>query len=113
MLKSKIHRATLTACELNYAGSIAIDEDLLDKADLLAGEQVQVLNFNSGERFITYIIVAPRGSGTVMLNGPAARLGLPGDQVIVISYCEIDEKELRQHKPIIVHVDDKNRVVNQ
>lgn len=113
MLKSKIHRATLTGCELNYAGSIAVDQNLLDKANLLEGEQVQVLNFNTGERFVTYTIVAPRGSGTVMLNGPAARLGLPGDQVIIISYCEIDDKDARQHKPIIVHVDGKNRIVDK
>jgi len=113
MLKSKIHRATLTGCELNYAGSITIDEALLEKADLLPGEQVQVLNLNTGGRFITYTMTAPRGSGTVLLNGPAARLGMPGDQVLVISYCQIDAKDARQHKPIIVHVDGKNRPIDK
>jgi len=110
MLKSKIHRATLTGCELNYAGSITIDEGLMEKADLLPGEQVQVLNLSTGDRFITYTIPAPRDSGTVLLNGPAARLGVPGDQVIIISYCQLDEKDARQHKPIVVHVDEKNRL---
>ena len=111
MLKSKIHRATLTGCELDYAGSVSIDEGLMEKADLLPGEQVQVLNLSTGDRFITYTMTAPRGSGTVLLNGPAARLGVPGDQVIIISYCQLDEKDARQHKPIVVHVDEKNRLV--
>src|SRR5210317_411277 len=86
MLKSKIHRATLTGTELDYEGSIAIDRNLLDAADMLPGEQVQVLNLNTGSRLITYVIEAPAGSGTVLLNGPAARLGAPGDRVIVLTY---------------------------
>ncbi|NLX20654.1 MAG: aspartate 1-decarboxylase [Phycisphaerae bacterium] len=111
MLKSKIHRATLTGCELNYEGSISLDEDLLRKADMLPGEQVHVLNVNSGARLTTYIITAPAGSGTVMLNGPAARMGVPGDLLIILTYCQVDDKDARQHKPIIVHVDAHNRPV--
>jgi len=89
ILKSKIHRATVTALDLDYEGSITIDENLLDKADILPGEQVHVLNINNGQRFVTYAIAAPRGSGTVLLNGPAARLGTIGDKVIIISYCQV------------------------
>ena len=85
MMKSKIHRATLTGTELSYEGSITVDQDLLDLADILPGEQVQVLNLNTGARLITYAISAPRGSGTVLLNGPAARLGVPGDLVEIIT----------------------------
>lgn len=110
MLKSKIHRATLTGCDLNYEGSITIDEDLMDKADLLAGEQVHVLNINNGQRFVTYTIAAPRGSGTMLLNGPAARLGSVGDKVIIISYCQISTDEVKNLKAKIVLVDDKNRL---
>ena len=87
MLKSKIHRATLTGTKLDYEGSITFDENLLEKADILLGEQVHVLNINNGERFITYTIAAPRGSGTVFLNGPAARRGEVGDKIIILSYC--------------------------
>ena len=83
MLKSKTHRAALTGTDLNYEGSITIDENLLEKADILPGEQVHVLNINNGQRFVTYAISAPRGSGTVLLNGPAARLGTVGDKVII------------------------------
>jgi len=110
MLKSKIHRATLTGTELDYEGSIAIDRELLEAADMLPGEQVQVLNLSNGSRFITYVIEAAPGSGTVLLNGPAARLGLPGDRVIVLSYCAVSEEEIRSHKPKVVKVDDQNRV---
>lgn len=111
MLRSKIHRATLTGCELNYEGSISLDEELLRKADMLPGEQVHVLNVNSGARLTTYTITAPAGSGTVMLNGPAARMGVPGDLLIILTYCQVDDKDARQHKPIIVHVDARNRPV--
>jgi len=111
MLKSKIHRATLTGTELDYEGSIAIDRDLLDAADMLPGEQVQVLNFNNGARLITYVIEAPAGSGTVLLNGPAARLGVPGDLVIVLSYCTVSEEDARAMKPKVVHVDQQNRLM--
>jgi aspartate 1-decarboxylase len=109
MLRSKIHRATLTGTELEYEGSIAIDRDLLDAAEMLPGEQVQVLNLNNGHRFITYVIQAPAGSGTVLLNGPAARLGTPGDLVIVLSYAAVSEEEARSIKPKVVRVDAKNR----
>ena len=110
MLKSKIHRATLTGTELDYEGSIAIDHDLLEAADMLPGEQVQVLNLNNGARLITYVIDAPAGSGTMLLNGPAARLGVPGDLVIVLSYCAVSEEEAPSLKPTVVHVDEQNRI---
>lgn len=109
MLRSKIHRATLTGADLNYEGSITVDQDLLDAADILPGEQVQVLNLSNAARFHTYTITAPRGSGTVLLNGPAARLGIPGDKLIIITYTTLDEKEARSHQPLIVKVDEHNR----
>ena len=109
MLKSKIHRATLTGTDLDYQGSITIDEDLLEKADVLPGEQVQVLNINNGQRFITYAIAAPRGSGTVLLNGPAARLGATGDKIIIISYCHVSAEKTKDLHSKIVFVDDENR----
>jgi aspartate 1-decarboxylase len=111
VLRSKIHRATLTGTELDYEGSIAIDRDLIAAADLLPGEQVHVLNVSNAERLITYVIEAPAGSGTVLLNGPAARLGTRGDQVIILAYAAVTDEEARRLKPKIVHVDDKNRVV--
>lgn len=109
MLKSKIHRATLTGTELDYEGSISIDEALLEKADILPGEQVHVLNVNNGQRCVTYAIAALRGSGTMLLNGPAARLGNMGDKVIVISYCQMPEDKARTIKAKIVLVDDNNK----
>ncbi len=113
MLKSKIHRATLTGTELDYEGSIAIDRNLMEAADMLPGEQVHVLNVNTGSRLITYIIEAPPGSGTMMLNGPAARLGAVGDKVVVLTYCQMDDAEARQYRPIVVIVDDKNRPLDR
>ena len=110
MLRAKIHRATITDINLNYEGSIALDENLLDAADMLPGEQVQVLNLSNGARFVTFTLLAPRGSGTVLLNGPAARLGLPGDEVIVIAYAGMDDEEARSHRPVVVHVDKDNRI---
>lgn len=109
MLKSKIHRATLTGTELHYEGSITVDQDLLDEADILPGEQVQVLNMNNGERMITYAISAPRGSGTVLLNGPAARRGMVGDLVSVLSYCDVSDEEARDLEPRVILMDGKNR----
>jgi aspartate 1-decarboxylase len=109
MLKSKIHRATVTGTELNYEGSITVDQDLLDEADILLGEQVHVLNVNNGSRLVTYAIAASRGSGTVLLNGPAARLGTAGDQVVILSYCQVTADEARKHKPVVILVDGKNR----
>jgi aspartate 1-decarboxylase len=111
MLRSKIHRATLTGTELDYEGSIALDWDLMAAADLLPGEQVHVLNLANAQRLITYVIEAPAGSGTVMLNGPAARLGVVGDKVIILAYCSATDEEARRLKPIIIHVDPQNRPV--
>ena len=110
MLKSKIHRATLTGTELDYEGSIAIDRTLLQAANMLPGEQVQVLNVNSGARLITYTIEAEAGSGTILLNGPAARLGVPGDLVIILTYCTMTDEEIATHEAIVVHVDEQNRI---
>lgn len=110
MFKSKIHRATLTGTELDYEGSIAIDSDLIQAADMLPGEQVHVLNLQTGSRLVTYVIEAEPGSGTVMLNGPAARLGMPGDVVVILSYCSMADDEARKHVPRVVLVDEKNRI---
>jgi aspartate 1-decarboxylase len=110
MLKSKLQRPTLTGTELLYEGSITVDQDLLESADILPGEQVHVFNVNNGARLITYAINAPRGSGTVMLNGPAARLGMVGDKLVIISFCEVDDAEARSIQPKIIRVDDKNRI---
>jgi len=109
MLKSKIHRARLTETRLDYEGSITLDGDLLKAADMLAGEQVHVLNLANGSRIVTYVIEAPAGSGTVMLNGPAARMGMAGDEVIVLSYCGIADTDASQWRPRVVLVDEQNR----
>jgi aspartate 1-decarboxylase len=111
MLKSKIHRATITAAELHYQGSLTVDEELLDAADLVPYEQVQIANVSNGERFSTYVIPGPCGSGVIQLNGAAARLGMPGDLVIVMSYAAVSEAELEQHTPRVVFVDAQNRFV--
>lgn len=111
VLRAKIHRATLTGTELDYEGSIAIDRNLIEAAQLLPGEQVHVLNLNNGSRLITYVIEAPAGSGTMMLNGPAARLGMAGDLVVVLAYGLATEEEARSLRPVIVHVDPRNRQV--
>jgi len=113
LCKSKIHRATLTGANLHYAGSIAIDEALIEAADILPNEIVQVVNINNGNRFETYVIKAPRRSGTITLNGAAARLGLAGDKIIIISSCYKEDAEARKHKPKIVCVDDKNRIAKK
>lgn len=110
MLKSKIHRATLTATDLHYEGSIGIDSDLLKAADIMPGEQVHVLNLNNGNRLITYAIEAPAGSGTMMLNGPAARCGMPGDIVVIITYASFNEEEISTQKPNVILVDHKNKI---
>lgn len=110
ILKSKIHRATVTGLDLDYEGSITIDEELLEKADILPSEQVHVLNINNGQRFVTYAIAAPRGSGTVLLNGPAARRGTVGDKVIILSYCQIPaEKAKELHAKVVFVDDDENK----
>jgi aspartate 1-decarboxylase len=105
MLKSKIHRATVTGSDLHYVGSITIDADLLDAADILAHEQVHVVDVDNGARFETYTIAGERGSGTVQVNGAAARLVHSGDTIIVISYAQYDGAQLRDHEPRVVHVE--------
>jgi len=110
MLKSKIHRATLTGANLDYEGSISIDEELLKQSGIRSYEQVHVVNVNNGTRLVTYAISAKAGSGEIALNGAAARLGMPGDIVIIIAYCTIDECETGQYAPKIVLVDSKNRM---
>ena len=111
MMKSKIHRATVTEADLHYVGSIGIDRDLMDAADLLEGEQVTVADITNGARLETYVIPAPRGSGTITINGAAAHLVNAGDLVIIMSYAVMDEAEARALKPRVVHVDQANRVV--
>ncbi len=111
LMKSKIHRATITSADLHYEGSLTVDEDLLDAADLREYEEVQVVNVNNGARFTTYVIPGPRGSGVIQLNGAAARLGMAGDLVIVISYGIFDDAEATRHVPTVVFVDEKNRPV--
>jgi aspartate 1-decarboxylase len=112
MCKSKIHRATLTGADLHYVGSLTVDRDLMDAADMVPYEQVHVVNVNNGNRLVTYIIEGERGSGTVQLNGAAARLGAPGDIVIVITYGEYEEADLRRgFEPRVVFVNDENRQV--
>lgn len=110
MFKSKIHRATVTMSELYYEGSITIDRDLLEAADILEYEKVQVVNVNNGARFETYTLIGEPGSGIICLNGPAARLGAVGDEVIIITYARLAEEEARRHKPKIVLVDKENKV---
>jgi aspartate 1-decarboxylase len=110
MLKSKIHRATVTQANLNYKGSITIDQDLLEAAKILPHEKVQVVNNNNGARFETYVIRGERGSGIICLNGAAARLAQPGDNVIVISYAMMTQEEALNHQPIIVLADEFNKI---
>jgi len=109
LLKSKIHRATLTGIEPDYEGSITLDRALMQRAGILPFEQVHVLNLNNGARLVTYAIEAPAGSGTVMLNGPAARQGLKGDVVVILTYAQLSEAELPHHKPTVILVDGQNR----
>jgi len=111
IFKSKIHRATVTKADLNYIGSITIDESLLEAANILPYERVQVVNLNNGSRFETYVISGKTESGVVCLNGAAARLTLPGDKVIIISYVLMNEEKAKNHKPTVVMVDEKNRIV--
>ncbi len=111
MLKSKIHRARVTECNVDYEGSITIDKDLMEAADLLPYERVDVLNINNGARFSTYVIEGERGSGTICLNGAAARLVAKGDIVIILSYHEVTEVEAATLVPRLVYVDAANRIV--
>jgi len=110
MFKSKIHRATVTGADLNYVGSITIDEALLEAAEILPHEKVQIVNNNNGARFETYVIKGPRHSGVICLNGAAARLVQPGDSVIIISYALLSREEARSFQPVIVMVDGQNRI---
>ena len=110
-MKSKIHRATVTQADLHYVGSVAIDAELLEAADLLEGEQVAIVVITNGARIETYVIPAPRGSGTIGINGAAAHLVNQGDLVIIISYGFMDDAEARALKPRVVHVDAANRIV--
>ncbi|SDY11705.1 L-aspartate 1-decarboxylase [Micromonospora pattaloongensis] len=111
MLKSKIHRATVTQANLHYVGSVTIDQDLLDAADLLPGEQVAIVDVTNGARLETYVIPGQRGSGVIGINGAAAHLVQPGDLVILISYGQMDDAEARSYEPRVVHVDAANRVI--
>ena len=113
MLKSKIHRAVVTDANLHYVGSVTVDPDLLDAADILEHEQVAIVDIDNGARLETYTIAGVRGSGDLCLNGAAARLVQPGDRVIVISYAEYDEAELAGYRPLIVHVDTANRQIDE
>ena len=111
MLKSKIHRACVTGANLDYEGSITIDQKLMQEADILPNEQVEVVNINNGARFNTYAIKGD--AGEVCLNGAAARLGIKGDIIIILSYCHVDDNEARNFTPRIVHVDTRNAIINR
>lgn len=113
MMKSKIHRAAVTGLELDYPGSIAIDEDLLEAADILPGEQVHVVNVNNGERFVTYAIRGTRGRGGVVLKGAAARLAAKGDLVIIITYASMEDAEAKKFRPRIALVDATNHLIEK
>lgn len=110
VLKSKIHRAVITEANLNYVGSLTLDEDLMDAANLIENEKVQIVNVNNGERIETYLIKGKRGSGVCCLNGPAARRGAVGDVVIVISYCTLPFEEAKKFKPWVVFPKDGNQL---
>ena len=111
MLKSKIHRATVTGADVDYEGSITLDRVLMEAADIAPYEQVHVLDVDNGARLVTYAIEGEPGSGQVVINGAAARLVNRGDSVIVISYCEVPEEQVRTHRPSLVYVDGRNRIV--
>ena len=111
LLKSKIHRVKTTHCELHYEGSCAIDEDLLDAANICENEQVHIWNVDNGERFVTYAIKGERGSGMISVNGSAARRASVGDLLIIAAFAQVDEKELATHQPQLVFVDGNNRQV--
>jgi len=113
ILNSKIHMATVTDCELHYEGSITIDEEIINKVGMLPYEQVHVSNLNNGERFITYLIPAKRGSKKVILNGPTARKAMPGDRIIVFSYAWVEENKIINHCPRVVFLDEKNEIFRE
>ncbi|KIP90367.1 aspartate decarboxylase [Microbacterium sp. MEJ108Y] len=111
MLKSKIHRATVTGSDLHYVGSITVDPELLEAADILPNEQVHVVDVDNGSRFETYTLVGERGSGVIQVNGAAARLVHTGDTIIVISYADYSPEDLADYEPVVVHVDRSNAIV--
>jgi len=113
MFKAKIHQARITQADLFYEGSLSIDEDLLEAAGILPHEKVQVVNINNGNRFETYAILGKRGSGVIGLNGAAARLGVPGDMIIIITYAQMTEEEAKTFKPTVILVDEKNKIVKK
>ena len=110
VLKSKIHRVKITQAELHYVGSITLDEDLMDAANIVENEKVQIVNIHNGERLETYVIKGLRGSGEVCLNGPAARKAQVGDIIIIISYASMSPEEIKSHKPVVIFPDDKNKL---
>jgi aspartate 1-decarboxylase len=111
MLKSKIHRATVTQADLHYVGSVTVDTDLMEAADLLPGEQVAIVDITNGARLETYVIAGDRGTGVIGINGAAAHLVHPGDLVILISYAQMDDALARAYRPRVVHVDPRNRII--
>ncbi|SHO61952.1 aspartate 1-decarboxylase [Algoriphagus zhangzhouensis] len=111
IMKSKIHRVKITQAELHYVGSITIDEDLMDAANLIENEKVQIVNVNNGERLETYVIKGERGSGQICLNGPAARKASVGDIVIIISYAGMEFEEAKKFKPVVIFPDDHNKLI--
>ena len=111
LLKSKIHRVAVTHCELHYEGSCAIDEDLLDAANIAENEQIHIWNVNNGERFVTYAIKGERGSGMISVNGSAARCAVVGDLVIIAAFAQVHNDQLAGHEPQLVFVDDKNKQI--
>jgi len=110
-LHSKIHRATVTDANLNYVGSITVDEEFLEKANILEWEKVEILNINNGERFQTYALKGKRGSKVFCLNGAAARKAQKGDKIIIVTYAQLDENEIKTHKPTIVQVGENNEII--
>ncbi|QNO13803.1 aspartate 1-decarboxylase [Alkalicella caledoniensis] len=112
MFKSKIHKAVVTEANLNYVGSVTIDKDLLEASGIMPHEKVQIVNNNNGARLETYVIEGERGSGTICLNGAAARLVQPGDVVIIIAYCMLDKNEAKAHQPQVVFVDENNKITS-
>lgn len=110
MLKGKIHRATVIQAELNYVGSITVDEDLLEASGIYEYEKVHIVDINNGNRFETYTIAGERGTGLICLNGAAARCVQVGDKIIIMSYCELNENEVKDHRPKVVFVDEDNKV---
>ncbi|AFR09577.1 MULTISPECIES: aspartate 1-decarboxylase [Nocardiopsis] len=111
LMNGKIHRATVTQADLHYVGSVTIDADLMEAADIVDGEQVHIVDIDNGNRLVTYALVGERGSGVIGINGAAAHLVRPGDLVIIIGYAQVDEKERADHVQHIVHVDGDNRIV--